>query len=105
MSAATDPCCSVVVPVKDDARHLRHLLADLAAQTHPPAEVIVVDNGSRDDSAEVARRAGCRLVVEPAPGIPAAPVAMPCSPCHVIVSPVGTVTPAASSSVLLANTM
>lgn len=73
--AAPDPCCSVVVPVKDDARHLRHLLADLAAQTHPPAEVIVVDNGSRDDSAEVARRAGCRLVVEPAPGIPAAAAA------------------------------
>lgn len=73
--AAHGPSCSVVVPVKDDARHLRHLLADLAAQTQAPAEVIVVDNGSRDDSAEVALRAGCRVIVESAPGIPAAAAA------------------------------
>jgi len=63
---------SVVIPVLDDAAHLRHCLASLAAQTRLPAEVIVVDNGSVDESAAVALAAGARVVVEPVRGIPAA---------------------------------
>lgn len=71
-SAAGRLTCSVVVPVKDDAEHLRVLLSDLAKQTHAPVEVIVVDNGSADHSAEVARRAGCTVLHETKPGIAAA---------------------------------
>ena len=63
---------SVVIPVLDDAAHLRVCLDHLARQTRTPEEVVVVDNGSADDSAAVARRAGARVVPEPAPGIPAA---------------------------------
>lgn len=66
------PSCSVVVPVRDDAAQLRGLLACLAAQTEPPHEVIVVDNGSRDDTAAIAAAAGCRVIREGSPGIPAA---------------------------------
>lgn len=69
------PSCSVVVPVRDDARELEGLLIALRRQSRAPLEIIVVDNGSRDDSAEVARRAGCRVVVEAEPGIPAAAAA------------------------------
>jgi glycosyltransferase involved in cell wall biosynthesis len=61
-----------VIPVKDDAELLARCLRDLGRQTRPPAEVIVVDNGSSDSSATVAAAAGARVVVEPAPGIPAA---------------------------------
>lgn len=61
--------CSVVVPVRDDARELRGLLSALAQQTEPPLEIIVVDNGSRDDSAAVARAAGCTILPYPVPGI------------------------------------
>jgi glycosyltransferase involved in cell wall biosynthesis len=50
-------------------------LESLAAQTRPADEIIVVDNGSTDDTAEVARRAGARVVSEPRRGIPAATAA------------------------------
>lgn len=63
---------SVVVPVLDDADHLRACLALLARQTRRPDEVVVVDNGSTDDSAAVARAAGARVVSEPHRGIPSA---------------------------------
>lgn len=48
------PACSVVIPVRDDALELEGLLAALARQTRAPLEIIVVDNGSRDASADLA---------------------------------------------------
>ncbi|NLF05833.1 MAG: glycosyltransferase, partial [Actinomycetales bacterium] len=63
---------SVVIPVRDDAEELEKCLALLARQSVRPFEVVVVDNGSTDASAEVARRWGAVVVVEPRPGIPAA---------------------------------
>lgn len=63
---------SVVIPVRDDAALLRRCLEALAVQRSRPDEVIVVDNGSTDGSADVARELGARVVVEPEPGIPAA---------------------------------
>lgn len=63
---------SVVIPVKDDDRYLERCLRALAAQTRPPREIVVVDNGSRDRSRRVARRHGVRLVRERRSGIPAA---------------------------------
>jgi len=66
---------AVVVPSRDDARMLRHCLAAIAAQTRRPDEVIVVDNGSHDDTAAVAHAAGARVVFEPQPGVLHATVA------------------------------
>ncbi len=66
------PSVSVVIPVKDDASALRRCLEHLARQTVPPSEVVVVDNGSVDDSAAVASAYGARVVAEPRVGIPAA---------------------------------
>lgn len=66
---------SVVIPVKDDADALRACLAHLDRQTLPPWEVVVVDNGSTDDSAAVAVAHGARVVPESTPGIPAAAAA------------------------------
>ncbi len=44
---------SVVIPAKDRARTLPECLHSVLAQTVPPAEVVVVDDGSTDDTAEV----------------------------------------------------
>lgn len=63
---------SVVIPVKDDDTELARCLAALAAQTRRADEIIVVDNGSTDASASVARAAGARVERCAEPGIPAA---------------------------------
>jgi glycosyltransferase involved in cell wall biosynthesis len=63
---------SVVIPVKNDAIALRRCLAALDRQTVAPFEVIVVDNGSTDDSVAVAEAAGARVLSQAEPGIPAA---------------------------------
>lgn len=63
---------SVVIPVKDDERMLARCLRALALQSRAPDEIIVVDNGSSDASAAVARDAGARVLRCDEPGIPAA---------------------------------
>jgi rSAM/selenodomain-associated transferase 2 len=67
-AAAPEPApLSVIIPVRDEARGLPPLLADLAAAPELVAEVLVVDGGSGDGSASVARLAGAR-VLSAAPG-------------------------------------
>ena len=60
---------SIVVPALNDAVMLTQCLTALAAQTRLADEVIVVDNGSTDDTAAVALAAGARVVREPERGI------------------------------------
>jgi glycosyltransferase involved in cell wall biosynthesis len=66
---ACDLTISVVIPVLDDADMLRRCLRSLADQHVAPSEVIVVDNGSSDDTARVAADHGALVVVEPRRGI------------------------------------
>jgi glycosyltransferase involved in cell wall biosynthesis len=48
------PAVSVVIPCYNGAAFLRETLASVLAQTQPVLEVIVVDDGSTDDSAGIA---------------------------------------------------
>ncbi|MGV9193616.1 glycosyltransferase family 2 protein [Microbacterium sp. MC2] len=66
---------SVVIPVKDDAEALERCLRALRLQRRRPDEIVVVDNGSIDGSAQVARAAGARVIRCDEPGIPAAATA------------------------------
>ena len=49
---------SVVVPVYNGGKHLRQCLASILAQTRPLLEIIVMDDASTDDTADVARAFG-----------------------------------------------
>jgi glycosyltransferase involved in cell wall biosynthesis len=69
------PVISVVIPALNDSAMLRRCLGALALQTRVADEIVVVDNGSTDDTADVARRGGARVVDEPRRGIPAATAA------------------------------
>jgi glycosyltransferase involved in cell wall biosynthesis len=60
--------CDLVLPCRDEAAALPGLLA----RVPPEFSAVVVDNGSTDGTADVARRLGARVVVEPEPGYGAA---------------------------------
>ncbi len=60
---------SVVIPALNDAVMLEECLRALAGQTRPADEIIVVNNGSTDDTAQVARAGGARVIDEPRRGI------------------------------------
>ncbi len=53
---------TVVIPNWNGGARLRRVLRDLGAQTLKPARVIVVDNGSTDDSGGAAEDAGAEVV-------------------------------------------
>lgn len=53
---------SVYVPCYNATRWIDEVLPALFAQTLPPAEVIVVDDGSRDETAARAERLGARVI-------------------------------------------
>ena len=58
---------SVIIPALNEEEPIAAVVRDCLA-TGLPAEVIVVDNGSTDRTAERARAAGAKVVTEPTPG-------------------------------------
>lgn len=52
------PKVSAIIANRNGADHLRICLPSLRAQSHEPLEIVVVDNGSSDDSEVVARQFG-----------------------------------------------
>lgn len=53
---------SAIIPNWNRGDLLERVLRDLAGQTHPPDEIVVVDNGSNDDSVPRAERLGARVI-------------------------------------------
>ncbi|HEU4657594.1 MAG TPA: glycosyltransferase [Capillimicrobium sp.] len=70
----SDVRVTIVVPARDAAGFLPALLDGVARQDLGGlgAELLVVDNGSSDETAAVARAAGARVIREPTPGASAA---------------------------------
>jgi glycosyltransferase involved in cell wall biosynthesis len=62
---------SVVIPAYNAERFMPRCLGSVFAQTLKPEEVIVVDDGSTDDTAAVAAGLGARVISQPNGGIAA----------------------------------
>lgn len=58
------PTCALILPCLNEGPALAGVLSQVPAEL----QVIVVDNGSTDDTVEVARRHGVEVVLEPRPG-------------------------------------
>ena len=57
--------CAVIVPARNEAESLPHLLGPLVHQLRPGDELVVVDDHSDDDTAAVARGCGATVVTPP----------------------------------------
>jgi len=67
------PLVSVVIPCWNQAHYLGEAIESVLAQTHPRLELVVVDDGSEDNSCEVAARyPGVRRVRQTNRGVAAA---------------------------------
>jgi len=58
---------SVIIPARNEERNIGRLLDAINRQTSSPREVIVVDDGSTDRTAEIARAAGASVISPPEP--------------------------------------
>lgn len=59
---------SVIIPAYNEAQNLKQLLSEIKNVSFPEAtyvEIIVVDDGSEDDTAEIARTEGVRVIKHP----------------------------------------
>ena len=70
--AARWPRASVVVCSYNGARTIARCLESLRALEYPDVEIIVVDDGSTDGTADIARRFGVRLISTPNRGLSSA---------------------------------
>ncbi|MFN8024904.1 MAG: glycosyltransferase family A protein [Acidimicrobiia bacterium] len=61
--APSTPTVSVVIPAYDSDRYLPQAIRSVLAQDHVPLEILVVDDGSTDDTVMVARRFGSLVTV------------------------------------------
>ncbi len=60
--AAPDPRISIIVPVHNGRSTIRRCIESLLALRHPSYEIIVVDDGSTDDSADICRSYGVKVI-------------------------------------------
>jgi len=70
----TMPLVSVIIPVYNGKRYLAEAIESVLAQTYRPIEVIIVDDGSTDGSADIANRYNSlvRYFFQPNSGLSAA---------------------------------
>jgi GT2 family glycosyltransferase len=56
---------SIIIPARDAGAHLVRCLGAIQAGSRAPFEVIVIDDGSKDDTAEVAKQFGAAILRNP----------------------------------------
>ena len=66
---------SVIIPVRDGERYIADAIGSVLEQTKPPAELLVVDDGSKDETATIVSQysgSSVRLIQQPPRGAAAA---------------------------------
>ena len=71
IAADATPQITAVIPCRNEAKNLPHLLQDLARQTQP-VEVLVIDDHSTDATHQIAEAAGVNVILSPGQGKKAA---------------------------------
>jgi glycosyltransferase involved in cell wall biosynthesis len=69
---ATPPLVSVVIPCYNSARYLGEAIESVLQQTYPRIEIILVDDGSTDETAQIARPYPVHYIYQKNRGISAA---------------------------------
>ncbi|MEO0115049.1 MAG: polysaccharide deacetylase family protein [candidate division WOR-3 bacterium] len=63
---------SVIIPARNEAKFLASCINSIKSQDFSNYEIIVVDNGSTDDTPAIAENLGARVIQEKVPGLPRA---------------------------------
>src|SRR5438552_3322134 len=66
---------SVIIPVRNGAPYIASAIESVLEQTEPPAELLVIDDGSKDETARIVSgfsSRGVRLIQQPPKGAAAA---------------------------------
>lgn len=71
-NAPMPPLVSVVIPCYNSARYLGETIESVLLQTYPRIEIIVVDDGSTDETSSIARSYGVNYIYQANRGISAA---------------------------------
>jgi len=56
------PKVAVVIAARDEEKTIGQVIRALKSQTLPPSQIIVVDDGSRDRTGQIAEEMGCQVV-------------------------------------------
>src|ERR1700677_2300753 len=72
LNAPVPPLVSVVIPCYNSARYLAETIESALAQSYPRVEIIVVNDGSRDETGRIACSYGVRYIYQANRGISAA---------------------------------
>ncbi|PCI21443.1 MAG: glycosyl transferase [Piscirickettsiaceae bacterium] len=63
---ASSPTLSIVLPCLNEAENLKALLLSIK-EAQPTAEILIIDDGSTDDSANISKQYGARVISHPDP--------------------------------------
>ena len=69
MTGPSTDSVSIVIPCYNQGRFLRASIASATSQTCAPIEIIVVDDGSNDETADLARTLAATLIRQPNTGV------------------------------------
>ncbi|OGK46289.1 hypothetical protein A2963_00280 [Candidatus Roizmanbacteria bacterium RIFCSPLOWO2_01_FULL_40_13] len=69
MTITSDALISVIVPAYNEGKYLSKCLESITNQTYKNFELIVIDNNSTDNTSEIAKKYGARVVFEKKQGM------------------------------------